>query len=420
MISPVEAYWAAVKARIVDEDELPSDSEDSLDENLGGRPAGSRGETVGQLSPLDFYFYRSIRHRSLSEKNKWGIFIVNEGLDIIADYFRKHTRKHTTATDARTAAIEFLMVCGQAHYQFDIYAMSCEAVLGRWLYPQFQKAEKKSDGLGLEGAMVILRAKEWAARHGLTDAVSDIFSMWSVDRRAARLPTRHLQAYLAFALLNGYRAFPLQVRFDQAEWVTTIPHELASGCPGPAYVSRGSPWPETTSSDGDDSLHTWFNQRGITKYSRGSRPGAGWIINQDVFLIGEKFDEGRFPEKIDEVDGDFVCIYSNLSVCDGLPSVVTGNVDLSHNPNLTSLENIYPSINTIGGGKLRLSVETITQSVAGLCCINGLREIDADIASGEILSGTKWMLVVNDCLSQELDCFDCQEALTNSDLDPFA
>jgi hypothetical protein len=348
VMGKIENYWNAVRARILEPMELPGVARETTarprDE---GGDEGHDGAHVGFFDTADFYFYRSIRYRDVTPNDdcRWGIYIVQGGLDIVVSKFMQYLDSDQDASDA---AVEFLATCGRAHYEFDVYAMSCEAILGRWLYPEFQRASRLPQNLRLEDAFVVQRVQQWAAHTGLVGAVSDVLKLWGAESQASTLPARRLGAYLSTAFLDGYKAIDVALRFDQAEWVATIPGELKGECPGPHLIHRQTRL-----------LHSMATS------------GAGSIL-----LFGQNFPGGRFPTSWATVQGSFICTHSNLATLDGLRKVVVmGSVDLSFNRYLRSLTKINKHIGKIAGGYLRISEELIKEAVLSLLKVDGLKQV---------------------------------------------
>ncbi|AUT75725.1 hypothetical protein C2L64_46200 [Paraburkholderia hospita] len=345
-MSKIERYWEAVKKRVDGGERIDDEIASVWDERAVGSGvredegagncsdsavAGTAGTAACRSVP-NYYFYRSIRHRRRKPQDDWGIFIISGGRDDVASLFRD---AFGSESEARDKADEFLTVCGTAHYRFDVYAMSCEAILGRWLYLPFQKESESAGAVRFEDVYVVACAMEWAARNGVTDAVGKVIDKWTSDTRGRQFSARRLGAYLSTALLDNYASVVRGLRFDQAEWVSTIPRELELGCPPSVSLVRELPCSHEPTGE-PLSAEQWFQRWGVSKYERGER--GGWVVNQDLWVVGEIFENGRFPLRIEEVHGDFVCVDTNISsFWQTLPGRVTGNVNLSSNRHIKRL-----------------------------------------------------------------------------------
>jgi hypothetical protein len=420
-MSKIERYWDAVRKRIEADEPIDGDVEFSVERKKetgaredNGAGTSTHGGAPGTASRPNYYFYRSIRYRDRDREHekKWGIYIVRGGRNIVAARFARY---FDTSEEAQDAAVEFLKTCGQAHYEFDIYAMSCEAILGRWIYAAFQSQSRQPQTLRLEDAFVVQRARQWASRHGLVDAVSSVLNeLWAAENQASRLPARRLGAYLATALLEGYGKVATTLRFDHAEWVATVPDELKDECPGPHLIGDDILPVRPEACEAVELTHEqkleWLTQRGIRVLSSAN----DGIVVGSVLLCGEEFPGGQFPVKLAQVAGTFTCTHSNLKKVEGLPEVVTGHVDLSWNPQLQSLGRINNYVTKIDGC-LRLSGDLVTSNILGLLWIGGLEAV-IDASQG-MSRPADWVKTVNEFMpSGKKGVMKCQTALIKAGL----
>ena len=415
-MSSIENYWYAVKGRI---DKLPEscDADGGVGNGVSrmprvsgppddGRSSNSKGAPGSRLlrGQANFYRYQSVRFRR--GKHDWGVYVMTGGRDLIADVFAPTC---ATNADATEAATDFLMTCGTAHYQFDVYAMSAEAMLRKALYLPYQRAAQ-SVAPQLETALVCRLAREWAAPKGLLEPVTRILERWTADHAFDMLPARPLGAYMATALIEGFGALPGKARFDQSEWAQSIPKELARDCPGPHLIKRKLRESSVQQRDANSlSPLDWLAKWGVTAFSES---GDEFVIHQDLVIFGDIFPRGEFPLAIARVEGDFVCQETNLAIAGGLPREITGTVDIARNRMLQSLQGIHQTTK-IGGGWMRISERHVKESVLGLICIEGLLQIqfDADEPSpGE----REWVSIINEHLKGPRKVPDCQQELVEA------
>jgi hypothetical protein len=422
-MSAIENYWYAVKDRI---DKLPElcDADGEVDNGVprlprGGGTAddGSRSNSKGApglrllWGQANFYRYQSIRFRR--GKHDWGVYVMTGGRDLIADMFAPFC---ATNADATEAATDFLMTCGTAHYQFDVYAMSAEAMLCKALYLPYQKATQSAVPQ-LETALVCRVAREWAVPKGLLEPVARILERWTTDHAFHTLPARHLGAYMATALIEGFGALPGRARFDQSEWAQTIPKELARDCPGPHLIKRKLRESSVQQRDANNlSPLDWLKKWGVTAFSE---IGDEFVINQDLVIFGDIFPRGEFPVTIARVEGDFVCQETNLAIAQGLPREIAGTVDIARNRMLHSLKGIHQTTR-IDGGRMRISDRHVKENVLGLFKIAKLAKLDTE-ADERSLSENKWVDIVNQHLTGDDDSVAwCQQVLIEAGLKAFA
>ncbi|QCP47872.1 hypothetical protein FAZ95_00930 [Trinickia violacea] len=364
----VEAFWKAVQRRVRDVCEsVPPEGQ----RTPGPEPGSlSNAPTIGRP---EYYFYSSIRNRD--DAGKWGIFILSGGCDVIADVFCARTDDPARANEL---ANEFLRVCGDAHFRFDIYAMSCEGLLGRWRYEGFQHEKRQLGHVDFERVYVVHRAREWANANGLTDEVESILRSWTDDDRGWHWDIRRIGAYLSTALLDGYASVVHGLRFDQAEWANALPEDFAGGCPVHEIASHSRPVLNSILAVRKE--RDWFRRWGITKFFQ---TNAGrWTVDERVQVIGECFEGGRFPLDLEEVKGDFECVDTNVtSFWRTVPCVVRGDVNLSSEMAIGTF--------SIDERKLRYSDDKLLPGtlVAGTLKVSVLPAGNGDVAQPGVTAG---------------------------------
>ncbi|SDH56046.1 hypothetical protein SAMN04487926_105299 [Paraburkholderia steynii] len=323
MKSRVEAYWRCVERRLP-KDELV-EVEERRPRPIQGDEAGNadnesewRGgpKSVTQTICPEYYFYRSLRHRDA--KGRWGVFVLSGGVSTLTECL---SGAIADREQAERLAIDFLHTCGDAHYRFDIYAMSCEGLLGRRRYAQFHHEAALPGHINFEHTYVYHCAKVWAADNGLDAEVERIFRSWTDDDRGWHWSRRRVGAYLSTALLDGYNALTQGLRFDQAEWVDCLPEEFANECPKVRLSSASLPVLKAVLTA--RTREQWFQRWGISK-------NKGAVIDGPIRIIGENFDDGLFPLAISQVNGDFELIDTNVrDFWQAMPSSVIGNANIS-------------------------------------------------------------------------------------------
>ncbi|MFM0378455.1 hypothetical protein PQQ72_15720 [Paraburkholderia strydomiana] len=328
MESRVEAYWRCVERRLPTEEFVEG-------EELEPRPsqgdesgiAGDESEWLGGPTWLrrtlrpEYYFYRSLRQRDA--EGRWGIFILSGGLSTVTECFSGAIPERERA---ERLAIEFLNTCGDAHYRFDVYAMSCEGLLRRRRYAQYQREATLPGHVNFEHAYVYHRAHAWAAGNGLEAEVERIFRDWTDDDRGWHWGRRRVCAYVSTVLLDGYGALTQGLRFDQAEWADCLPTEFADECPKMRLAS--TPAPVLNPARTKRTSEQWLRRWGVSNYSRFD--DETWGVLESVRIIGERFEDGLFPVNIRDVVGDFELIDTNVrDFWQAMPSVVRGSANLS-------------------------------------------------------------------------------------------
>lgn len=150
---------------------------------------------------------------------------------------------------------------------------------------------------------------------------------------------------------------------------------------------------------------------------------------------GSLEDLHNFPSR---VGGDLMVTHQELTTLEGCPSVVGGNVNLSHNPKLSSIEGICTEIGgnlhlehtTIVdlrgihkqlkkmGGYLDISSTPIVGGILGVMMIRGLTEVKCTSASSEL---GKAVEIINKHLkSDERDVYACQDELIDAGYGAFS
>jgi hypothetical protein len=383
-MSAIENYWYAVQRRVEEAATMLDSNVNTTDgattPGTGNGPdirdvvATPEGHAIAESKnwqPPHFYFYKSIRfHR---EPGEWGVFIVTGGRDRIAERFVPYC---SSAKEAKQAATRFLMACGEAHYRFDMFAMSLEANERRWLYVPYRLASRIVNVPRLETAFVHQAAMEWAATHGLTAPVAKILERWTSDTVVHNIPRRALGAYLATALMEGFDALLGPARYDQSEWVGSVPAALRDECSGPHVLERPLP-PESTEEVLPMRLtpEDWLSRWGVRNYIK--LENGEYCLGETLVIFGDAFEGGQFPFRITAIEGDFVCQETNLSKTDGLPKSITGCVDISRNRHLRNLSRIHRHVTSVRGGIVRVSEELVDAAVLGLLRIEGVHHIEA-------------------------------------------
>ncbi|WP_158934075.1 hypothetical protein [Burkholderia sp. S171] len=400
-MSAIDNYWHAVQRRVNERAEhLDSDGErNNRSLEPAARPGGGDSnpqETEGLSTPLfgspaHFYCYKSIRFSGAP--GEWGVYVMTAGRDHVAKLFGPYC---SSEEDAEQTANDFLMACGTAHYRFDVFAMSLEAIQRRLLYVPYRKASVGVNAPALEAAFVHQAALEWAATHGLAAPVTGILGLWTTNTVLHHIPKRALGAYMATALAEGFGALLGPARYDQAEWVNTIPEALRDECPGPRVLSR----PLTADHNGEaqstnPTPENWLARWGIRNYTKFK--GGEYRLGESLVIFGDVFPDGQFPFHITEIDGDFVCQETNLSTVVQLPTSVSGNADISRNRHLHDFGGIHKHLKSVRGGVLRVSEELVDSAVLGLLEIKGLRHIEATRDAGKP-PVKSWAQIVSDFL----------------------
>jgi hypothetical protein len=336
------------------------------------------------------------------------------GRDRVAKLFGPYCSSDEEATQT---ANDFLMDCGTAHYRFDVFAMSLEAIQQRWLYVPYCKSSIGVNEPRLEAAFAYQAALEWAAKRGLTAPATRIFELWTANTVLHHIPRRSLGAYLATALADGFGALHGPARYDQAEWANTIPETFRDECPGPHVLSR----PLTAEHNGEapstnPTPEDWLARWGIQKYTK---LGTGeYRLGESLVIFGDAFPHGQFPFRITEIDGDFVCQETNLSTVAQLPTAVSGNADISRNRHLRNFGYIYKHLKSVHGGVFRVSEEFVDSNVLGLLKIEGIRHIEATCDAGE-QPKRSWAQITSNFLPVDKYTHpipDCQYELIVADL----
>jgi hypothetical protein len=425
-VSAIENYLYAVQRRVsepvknFDSDHEAKNGPNEPDTRSDGdiwdvlNPA-EREETSGSTfcRPAHFYFYKSIRFRA-EEPGEWGVYVMRGGRDLIAKRFGPYCSSDEEATQT---ANDFLMACGTAHYRFDVFAMSLEAIQQRWLYVPYRKASIGVNAPPLEAAFVHQAALEWAAKRGLTAPVTGILELWTANTVLHLIPRRSLGAYLATALAEGFGALPGPARYDQAEWANTIPETLRDECPGP-HVLNQPPMVELTADvpSTNPTSEDWLARWGIEHYTRLAT--GDYRLGESLVIFGDDFPNGKFPVRITEIDGDFVCQETNLSTVAELPTSVCGNADISRNRHLRDFHGVSTHLKSVLGGVLRVSEEFVDSAVLGLLKIKGLCHIEATRDAGKP-PVQSWAQIASNFLPVSYtNCAvpECQEALVRAGL----
>jgi hypothetical protein len=423
-MSAIENYWQAVQARAEERPEEPRDFDGSMRApwptrgSVGsGTADGGSGEPPSTASvelsmQPDFYCYRSIRFRK--GPHDWGVYVMTGGRNLVANLFARY---FSSDQDAKEAATDFLMACGTAHYRFDVYAMSVEAMLQKWLYIPYRFATRDVAAPRLESALVFHAAEDWAAPRGLSIPVAKILRRWTTDAALNNLPARALGAYAATVLIEGFGALPGNARYDQAEWARSIPEELENGCLGPHDIECPllcSPLQQIAK---ELSPEDWLARWRVTDYTLVA--SDNYRIHQDLVIFGETFPNGKFPVPIEKVEGSFVCQETNMSSTENLPRDIDGNADLSRNREFASLTEIHHRMNRVAGGKLRISERLVKERVLGLFKIKTLFELEIE-ADEPSLPGNKWVGIVNQHLNGSRSIPECQQELIEAGLKNYA
>jgi hypothetical protein len=401
-MSAIKNYWYAVQRRVEETENMLGSVATAAGPTLiaAARPVADMRDVVATPEndavvglhvshPPHFYFYKSIRfHR---EPGEWGVFVVTGGRDLIAERFLPYCG---SADEAERAANEFLMACGKAHYQFDVFAMSLEANQRRWLYVPYRHASRSLTVPRLETAFVHQAAMVWAAKHRLSSPVAKILERWTSNTVVHDIPQRPLGAYLATALAEGFGALVGPARYDQAEWTSFVPESLWEECPGPHVLER----PLAAENKIADAMQTnptpeeWLSRWGVRDYRK--LQSGEYCIAESLTIFGDAFADGQFPFRICEVAGDFVCQETNLSRVEGLPTIIGGRADISRNRHLRNLSRIHRYVKSVRGGVLRVSEELVDAGVLGLLRIEGVNRIEVTVDAVEPVARS-WARILN-------------------------
>jgi hypothetical protein len=216
---------------------------ESSHRNLSKDDADLLDGGVREIGLEVYAFYKSLRFIDKPPfRGKWGIFYLRQGIDRVFELMQS---AHPGFANWKLA-YEFLRQHELYHYQFDLYALSLEAVNNKALYEPLKYCYRRHPSHQIEEALANRQAWVWAKRKSISMGDFAFDFMKLQPNAYSRFDENHfsLRSTLASNLID-LNISSSASRDDHALWVAHIPDELNRRSLCPEYVilpARLSTW----------------------------------------------------------------------------------------------------------------------------------------------------------------------------------